>query len=281
MDAGLSFQQTRHLSKRNYTPHSQLKELKFMNLDRLAKLRFAVLDRCFSDFKHKYTRETLKEEVDEALFPDLPIGVSLVRIFRDIKYLRENENYNAPIVAIPTEDGKRVYYRYENPDFRIYHKTLQFEDMRILCSTLRQLYTAMNTHNRVKYPSAYVFLKEIIQILEDRLGIRANQQPTAQAKEFNLQGLQNLATIAEAIIIPQPLKLRYRTFNGHEFEVTCHPYQVRLHNNRWLLMAWTEQYGKQGCYALNRIVSLEPQEIPFIMKSNIIHEKYFKNIDGQ
>ena len=39
-----------------------------MPTNKNAQLRYQILDRCFSDFKHKYTFEDLKEKVNDALY---------------------------------------------------------------------------------------------------------------------------------------------------------------------------------------------------------------------
>lgn len=256
-----------------------------MIIDKFANMRYLVLDRCFSDFKHKFTYKELTEKVSEALFSNSPYKLHHLSVRGDIKYLREKPAYNAPIEAYSMEDGKSHYFRYSNPNFRLFNNTLPFDEIKILCSTLRKLYLETQTYNKVKYPTAHAFLNEIIINLEDRLEIRKTIEQTPptdtqaiQAKKFTLQGLDHLATITEAVITRQPLKLHYSTFNEHEFDVTCHPYYVKLHNNRWFLLALTEQYGKLGCYALDKISTLEPTDVPFIMKGNMNIETYFKNV---
>ena len=115
-------------------------------------------------------------------------------------------------------------------------------------------------------------LEEIIPNLEDRLGIRTEKEDTSLSEQrFDLQGLEYLSTIAKSIILLVPLEIHYKTVNVHELHVTCQPNQVRLHNKKWLMMARTEQYGKQGCYALDRIISLGIPGTPFIIKDSKVH----------
>lgn len=80
----------------------------------------------------------------------------------------------------------------------------------------------------------------------------------------SLKGLEHLPNLVDAIINQQPLKIHYRTFNQREFEVTCHPYYIKLHNNRWFLLAWTKQYNQLGYYTLERIVTFNKEAVPYI-----------------
>ena len=90
-----------------------------MPTNKNALLRYRVLDRCFSDFHHKYDIESLLEKVNEALYDMYGIEVSIRQIRDDIKYMRDRITYNAPIVAYPFE-GRKCYYRYEDSSFTIF-----------------------------------------------------------------------------------------------------------------------------------------------------------------
>ena len=92
-----------------------------MATNKNAQLRYQILDRCFSDFRHKYTIDELIDKVNDRLMDlyDTEVGVRQIR--EDIKYMRDRVTYNAPIVAYPYE-GKKCYYRYSDPDFSIFKK---------------------------------------------------------------------------------------------------------------------------------------------------------------
>lgn len=77
-----------------------------MPTNKNAQLRYQILDRCFSDFKHKYTFEDLKEKVNDALYDLTGIEVSTRQIRADIKYMRDRVTFDAPIKAYPMAVGK-------------------------------------------------------------------------------------------------------------------------------------------------------------------------------
>ncbi len=54
-----------------------------MPTNKNAQLRYKILDRCFSNFKHKYTIDELVDEVNEKYF--LPLLTGKVISLRQIK----------------------------------------------------------------------------------------------------------------------------------------------------------------------------------------------------
>ena len=82
-----------------------------MPTNKNAQLRYQILDRCFSDFKHKYTINDLMDKVNDALYDLTGTDISLRQIRADIKYMRDRITYDAPIKAYPMAVGKKSYYR--------------------------------------------------------------------------------------------------------------------------------------------------------------------------
>ncbi len=70
-----------------------------MPTNKNAQLRYQVLDRCFSDFTHKYTIDELLDKVNESLFDLYATKVQMRQIREDIKYMRDRISFNAPIIA--------------------------------------------------------------------------------------------------------------------------------------------------------------------------------------
>ena len=91
-----------------------------MPTNKNAQLRYKILDRCFSNFKHKYTIDELVDEVNESLSDLTGQIISLRQIRDDIKYMRDRVSYDAPIKAYPFGSGRQCYYRYEDPNFTIF-----------------------------------------------------------------------------------------------------------------------------------------------------------------
>ena len=245
-----------------------------MPTNKNAQLRYQILDRCFSDFKHKYTIKDLIDKVNDALYDLTGTDISVRQIRADIKYMRDRVTFDAPIKAYPMAVGKEHYYRYEDPNFTIYNNEMSIEEVNNLRSTIQML-------GRYRGTPANAWLEEVISNLEYRFGIKANAENLISFEQNDkLQGLEHLSGIIDATVNHQPLKLQYRTFKGHEFETICHPYYVKQYNNRWFLLGRNEKYGTIGNYALDRIVSFRNVDIPFCKNTQINFDTYFKDVIG-
>lgn len=245
-----------------------------MPTNKNAQLRYQILDRCFSDFKHKYTIKDLIDKVNDALYDLTGTDISVRQIRADIKYMRDRVTFDAPIKAYPMAVGKEHYYRYEDPNFTIYNNEMSIEEVNNLRSTIQML-------GRYRGTPANAWLEEVISNLEYRFGIKANAENLISFEQNDkLQGLEHLSGIIDATVNHQPLKLQYRTFKGHEFETICHPYYVKQYNNRWFLLGRNEKYGTIGNYALDRIVSFRNVDIPFCKNTQINFDTYFNDVIG-
>lgn len=245
-----------------------------MPTNKNAQLRYQILDRCFSDFKHKYTIKDLIDKVNDVLYDLTGTDISVRQIRADIKYMRDRVTFDAPIKAYPMAVGKEHYYRYEDPNFTIYNNEMSIEEVNNLRSTIQML-------GRYRGTPATAWLEEVISNLEYRFGIKANAENLISFEQNDkLQGLEHLSGIIDATVNHQPLKLQYRTFKGHEFETICHPYYVKQYNNRWFLLGRNEKYGTIGNYALDRIVSFRNVDIPFCKNTQINFDTYFNDVIG-
>lgn len=245
-----------------------------MPTNKNAQLRYQILDRCFSDLKHKYTIKDLIDKVNDVLYDLTGTDISVRQIRADIKYMRDRVTFDAPIKAYPMAVGKEHYYRYEDPNFTIYNNEMSIEEVNNLRSTIQML-------GRYRGTPATAWLEEVISNLEYRFGIKANAENLISFEQNDkLQGLEHLSGIIDATVNHQPLKLQYRTFKGHEFETICHPYYVKQYNNRWFLLGRNEKYGTIGNYALDRIVSFRNVDIPFCKNTQINFDTYFNDVIG-
>ena len=245
-----------------------------MPTNKNAQLRYQILDRCFSDFKHKYTIKDLIDKVNDAIYDLTGTDISVRQIRADIKYMRDRVTFDAPIKAYPMAVGKEHYYRYEDPNFTIYNNEMSIEEVNNLRSTIQML-------GRYRGTPATAWLEEVISNLEYRFGIKANAENLISFEQNDkLQGLEHLSGIIDATVNHQPLKLQYRTFKGYEFETICHPYYVKQYNNRWFLLGRNEKYGTIGNYALDRIVSFRNVDILFCKNTQINFDTYFNDVIG-
>lgn len=139
-----------------------------MSANKNAQLRYQILDRCFSNFKKKYTIDDLIEEVNEKLYDMNGIKVSLRQIREDIKFMRDRMGYDAPIEAYPLE-GRKCYYRYSDRDFTIYNNELSTEEVKNLSQTV-------NILRRFRGVPSFNWIEEVVSNLEYRFGGKTTQE---------------------------------------------------------------------------------------------------------
>jgi predicted DNA-binding transcriptional regulator YafY len=128
---------------------------------------------------------------------------------------------------------------------------------------------------------------EDVDVLVDKLELKASKNNHASIifetiDEFT--GLEHIDLIASAIKNSKVLKIKYQPFyESKPVTYTIHPYQLREYNNRWFVLAHTEEFKerKLGVYGLSRITE-EPTLIAktFIKTYTNLVKTYFKDIIG-
>lgn len=243
-----------------------------MPIGRYASLRYQVLDRCFSDKRHKYTIDDLLYEVNERLL-ELGTSVSLRQIRDDIKHMRDRNIFDASIEAFPY-DGKKCYYRYADLNFSIYKNQLSTEEMEKLHSTIKML-------SRYRGIPANAWLEEVISNLEYRFGMKANTENLISFEQNEqLEGLEYLSDIIDATINHHTLDIDYHTYKGDKKLMLIHPYYVKQYNGRWFLLGLEENVNRIATLALDRIKKITASERPFIKNKDIDFSRYFDDVVG-
>ena len=246
-----------------------------MPTNKNAQLRYQILDRCFSDFHHKYFIEDLLDKVNDALMDLYGTQISIRQIREDIKYMKDRVTYNAPIEAYPCE-GRKCYYRYSDRSFSIFNNELSAEEVISLRSTIDIL-------SRFRGVPTNAWLEDVISNLEFRFGVRPNPENVVSFEHNDLlKGTEFLGELIDSALNHQPLNLLYRTFAGNESTTTIHPYHIKQFNGRWFLIGLQE--GSHGNYitnkALDRIVKFSRANVPFIPNTGIDFNEYFKDVVG-
>lgn len=98
-----------------------------MAINKLALIRYKIIDNCLKQTHRKWTLEDLIEKVSDGLYEleGIHSGVSKRTVQGDIQLMRSNKlGYNAPIAVI-----KRKFYTYEDPNYSISNSPLSDSDM--------------------------------------------------------------------------------------------------------------------------------------------------------
>ena len=247
-----------------------------MPTNKNASIRYQALDKCFRDRRHRYYIDDLIEKCEEALYYYNGVGgVSRRQVFEDIKFMESDTGWSIPLER--KKDGKKVYYRYEDPDFSINEQPLTDEEA-------QQLRTVILTLSRFRGLPSNEWIEDVISNLEWRFNLKGKSENIIGFEQnTNLKGLHWLTPILDATSNHQPLKIAYRNYKNSEVEKTMiiHPWYVKQYNNRWFLFGLDDQKYYITNLALDRIQSLEiAEDIPFVPNENIDFEVYFKDVIG-
>ena len=240
-----------------------------------AEFRFQVLDRCFSDFRHRYTVDDLLEKVNEQLY-DVNGRSSMIKMRQlrsDLNAIRKMLPEDVYLDAIPYE-GKQCYYRYSESDFSIYKNELSVTEVQNLRSTIEML-------SKYRGLPSNGWLEEVISNLEIRFGVKGNAENLVSfGQNEQLKGIEYLSEIIDATINHQPLEIDYISANGNYHKHILHPYFVKQYNGRWYLFGLDDNEERIKNLAFDRIQHIVNSNHVFRKNESINFNTYFDNVVG-
>ena len=202
-------------------------------------------------------------------------GVSRRQVFEDIKFMESETGWSIPLER--HQDGRRVYYRYSDPDFTINAQPLTDEEA-------NQLRAVIVTLGRFRGLPSNAWIDEVISNLEWRFGLRGKKENIIGFEQNPfLKGLNLLPRIIDAAVNHQVLRIAYRNYKNCEEErmAVVHPWYIKQYNNRWFLMAYDAETDRITNFALDRIQELQVEEsVAFIPNKEIDFEHYFDDVFG-
>ena len=247
-----------------------------MPTNKNAAIRYQTLDKCFRDKRHRYYMEDLIDKCEEAIYYYNGVGgVSRRQIFEDIKFMESETGWSVPLER--KQDGRRVYYRYRDPDFTINAQPLTEDEA-------RQLRSVIITLRRFRGLPSNAWVDEVISNLEWRFGLRGKQENMIGFEQNPyLRGLNLLPDIIDAATSHQAVRITYRNYKNcdEEYTVVVHPWYIKQYNNRWFLMAYDAEADRISNYALDRIQNFDVEEdVAYIPNKEVDFEHYFDDVFG-
>ena len=247
-----------------------------MPTNKNAAIRYQTLDKCFRDRRHRYYMEDLIDKCEEAIYYYNGVGgVSRRQIFEDIKFMESETGWSVPLER--KQDGRRVYYRYSDPDFTINAQPLTEDEA-------RQLRSVIITLRRFRGLPSNAWVDEVISNLEWRFGLRGKQENMIGFEQNPyLRGLNLLPDIIDAATSHQAVRITYRNYKScdEEYTVVVHPWYIKQYNNRLFLMAYDAEADRISNYALDRIQNFNVEEdVAYIPNKEVDFEHYFDDVFG-
>lgn len=245
-----------------------------MATNKNAILRYNTLDKCFQNFGRKYYFPDLLEAVNNALWDYDPnsTGVKTRQLRDDIKFMKSEEGYFAPIEAIP--EGKKSYYRYGDRNFSINNSPLNSTEA-------EQLKNAIAVLQRFEGSPEFEWVNELSPLLNDKFGLKdENKKVMEFDSNIDYTGYQFITPIFNAIINEVVISINYQPFGREENQINFHAYYLKQYNNRWFTFGENQDYpGVITNLALDRITEIKECQGKY-RKSTINWEEYFDDIIG-
>lgn len=245
-----------------------------MPVNRNALIRYKTIDKCLQNHYRQWTLEDLIEACSEALYEYEGIvkGISKRTVQLDIQMMRTDKlGYNAPIIVY---DNK--YYTYEDPGYSITNIPLTDKD-------LGKLSEAVEFMKQFKGFSHFRELDGMVQKLEDHVYSQKKKQKPAIdfEKNENLKGLEFLDILYQSIIQQRTIKMTYQSFKARQANsFDFHPYLLKEFRNRWFVLGIRNKKEPILTLALDRILTIHPSEVSYILKEDFDPQAYFKDIIG-
>lgn len=240
-----------------------------------AQIRYLTLDKCFSNQCKKYYIDDLIEACNMALhdFDPKATGVKRRQIFDDIRFMESKEGWQIPLERIRV--GKKLYYRYSDPDFTINDKPLTDTEFAQLQQTIALL-------DRFKGMAGFDWMDEMLMQLRWRFSLRGDDRKIIDfGQNPKLMGLQFLSPIFDAILHKQVLHIDYESFKRGLLSWDIHPYFLKQYNNRWFLFGLDDDRHNIVNIAIDRITNItKVDDKHYIPNHTIDFEHYFDNIIG-
>ncbi|MDM1406585.1 WYL domain-containing protein [Myroides sp. DF42-4-2] len=246
-----------------------------MATNKLALLRYRILDECLQNRFRKWTLDDLIEKVADGLYEyeGIDTGISKRTIQMDIQTMRSDSlGYNAPIVVVD-----RKYYTYEDPQYSIKNSPINDADMEKLKEVVAIL-KHLNGFSQVDEMS------EVIAKLDNSLLTRSTKAPNYIQMEGNplLKGIKFISPLYEAIKNKQTLLIEYKSFKSKEASKQFYyPYLLKEYRNRWFLITRSSKNKHLLTLALDRITHVYTlANEPYKEYQGVDFDRYFEDVLG-
>ncbi|MBX7227214.1 MAG: WYL domain-containing protein [Chitinophagales bacterium] len=221
-----------------------------MPVNKLALLRYRIIDKCLQNRFRKWTLENLINEVSDALYEyeGIKSGVSKRTIQSDIQTMRSDKlGYNAPIIV---KDKK--FYAYEDKEYSITNANISKQDIEKLTEIIKLL-------NQFKGFNYFEDLSEMVGKLEDKIIKQRNSHEIYIDFEKNelVKGLTWIDPLLDALKGKQPLEISYQSFKAKQpSRQYIIPYLLKEYRNRWFLLCRNNKRKEIMLLALDRMVEI-------------------------
>jgi predicted DNA-binding transcriptional regulator YafY len=245
-----------------------------MSTNKHAIIRYQTLDKCFRNTGRKYAIDDLIEECNKAIYEysGNEDGIKKRQLYDDIRFMESEQGWN--IELIKDKEGRRVFYRYENPSFSISNQPLNETEA-------NQLREALLTLDRFKGLPQYNWINELNTRLESTFNLKQQNDIIISFEQNEyLKGLEYIPELYNAILYKKVLNIEYKNFKTDTpTTLSLHPYYLKQYNMRWFLFGKSNGYETITNLALDRIESIQETLLEY-KETAIDFNEYFEDVVG-
>ena len=245
-----------------------------MPANKNALIRYKTIDNCLRNRYRKWTLEDLVDACSDALYDMEGIrkGISVRTVQGDIQMMRSDKlGYNAPI-----EVYEHKFYRYADPDYSIANMPMSQNDYEVMQEAVDML-------RQLQDFDQFAEMSDVVNRLQDKLAVtKNNRKPIVHFDNVpDLKGLRLLNPLYSHITHKQTLRIMYQSFTAREpREFILCPYLLKEFRNRWFLFGSKADDLLLFNLPLDRIVSVEPSDVPFRENPEFDAEHFFDDVIG-
>jgi predicted DNA-binding transcriptional regulator YafY len=244
-----------------------------MAITKYPLIRYKILDKCFRNTGKRYFIEDLVKECENVILemdPDSS-GISLRQIREDIAFMKSAEGWSIEIEN--NRVGRKMYYRYSDPNFSINNMPLNEIE-------INRLMEAVDILTQFKGMPQFKWLNELVPKLQQGISIKKETIIEFDNNEY-LKGIDYLGQIYNAIYYKKVLLIEYQPFESESsIDFTIHPHYLKQYNNRWFLFGFNNENEKADWnLAIDRIKEITEVNIKY-KPNKIDWSDYFEDIIG-
>lgn len=245
-----------------------------MPANKNALIRYKTIDNCLRNRYRRWTLEDLVDACCDALYDmeGISKGVSIRTVQGDIQMMRSDKlGYNAPI-----EVYDHKYYRYADEDYSIMDMPMSQNDYDVMQEAVDML-------RQLEGFEQFSEMSDVVSRLQDKLAIsRNNRKPIIHFDSVpNLKGIKLLNPLYNYIAHKQTLRIMYQSFSARQpMEFILCPYLLKEFRNRWFLFGSKASNLLLYNLALDRIISVEPSDVPFRKNPDFDSVHFFDDVIG-
>jgi predicted DNA-binding transcriptional regulator YafY len=245
-----------------------------MAVNKSALIRYQFLDACFRNFERKFYFEEILELLNDLLSKeDVESGGVKVRQLRDdIRFMKSDEGYGAPIIA--HKEGRKAYYRYENSKFSIVQSPLNKDEKDQLEATFLLL-------QRFNGALGFEWVQEIGPMLQNQFNLHGSGHAVMSIDQKNQNArFSYVQTLLNAIVDKQVLKISYAPSKEKQHNIIFHPYFLKQHSNQWFVFGRNESnFDNKYSIPLSQIDQISGSDTHFL-QTKMDWQDYFHDVIG-